>query len=380
MSKYSIIYTQTYHYDYRGSTVAITDESGAVTDTFEYDSYGKLINRTGERFVIFGYNGRDGVITDANGLLYMRARYYSPELRRFINADIIPGEISDSTSLNRYAYVNGNPISFVDPFGLKGFWSGLWNGVKKVAKGVKDTVVGVGKVLKDSASFIADCCVKSVESVSLYVLNACLFIEKNLKEKPSGKYNELNYEYNSNLEKHLKGGVIDDQEAEIVKNFRFRGAIVNDVGCEAIAVYNARVLLKNENVSLADTIRRFEEQGAVTGWGLINGSFGGNPYSISRVLESYGLDYTTIDSFGAISAVKPGIYIVSYWNSLWLGHGIHTITIEVKENGEVQCYNYGRNTDKDKFNEDISDLKNNSNVQFVSGYKLEQPISKTGRK
>ena len=48
----------------------------------------------------------------------MRARYYSPELRRFINADIIHGEISNPTSLNRYSYVNGNPVSFVDPFGL----------------------------------------------------------------------------------------------------------------------------------------------------------------------------------------------------------------------------------------------------------------------
>ena len=106
------------YYDYRGSTVAITDDSGAVTDTFEYDSYGKLINRTGESFVIFGYNGRDGVITDANGLLYMRARYYSPELRRFINADIVPGEISNAITLNRYAYANGNPVSNIDPFGL----------------------------------------------------------------------------------------------------------------------------------------------------------------------------------------------------------------------------------------------------------------------
>ena len=57
-------------------------------------------------------------MTDSNGLIYMRARYYSPELRRFINADILHGEISDSTSLNRYAYANGNPVSFVDPFGL----------------------------------------------------------------------------------------------------------------------------------------------------------------------------------------------------------------------------------------------------------------------
>ena len=68
--------------------------------------------------MIFGYNGRDGVITDANGLLYMRARYYSPELRRFINADIIPGEISNAITLNRYAYANGNPVSNIDPFGL----------------------------------------------------------------------------------------------------------------------------------------------------------------------------------------------------------------------------------------------------------------------
>jgi len=58
------------------------------------------------------------VVTDTNDLIYMRARYYSPELRRFVNADIIPGEISQAVTLNRYAYANGNPVSNVDPFGL----------------------------------------------------------------------------------------------------------------------------------------------------------------------------------------------------------------------------------------------------------------------
>ena len=80
--------------------------------------YGNVTNHNGYSFVVFGYNGRDGVVTDNNGLIYMRARYYSTELKRFINADIIPGEISDSTSLNRYSYVNGNPVSYVDPCGL----------------------------------------------------------------------------------------------------------------------------------------------------------------------------------------------------------------------------------------------------------------------
>lgn len=53
----------------------------------------------------FGYNGRDGVIIDNNGLIYMRARYYSSELRRFVSKDPIRGDISDIGSLNRYACV-----------------------------------------------------------------------------------------------------------------------------------------------------------------------------------------------------------------------------------------------------------------------------------
>ena len=110
---------KTYHFDYRGSTVAITDINGNVTDRFEYDTYGKLTSRTGNSDVIFLYNGRDGVVTDANGLIYMRARYYSPELRRFINADILAGRIDNAVTLNRYAYANANPVSFVDPFGLE---------------------------------------------------------------------------------------------------------------------------------------------------------------------------------------------------------------------------------------------------------------------
>ena len=109
---------KTYHFDCRGSTIAITDTSGNITDTFAYDTYGKLISRTGISEIIFGYNGRDGVVTDDNGLIYMRARYYSPNMKRFINADIIPGKLSNAITLNRFAYANGNPVSFVDPFGL----------------------------------------------------------------------------------------------------------------------------------------------------------------------------------------------------------------------------------------------------------------------
>ena len=116
---------KTYHFDFRGSTIAITDASGNITDTFAYDTYGKLTSRTGTTPVIFSYNGRDGVVTDDNGLIYMRARYYSPEMKRFINADIVAGQISNAITLNRFAYANGNPVSFVDPFGLSAERAGI---------------------------------------------------------------------------------------------------------------------------------------------------------------------------------------------------------------------------------------------------------------
>jgi len=50
----------------------------------------------------------------------MRARYYSPEIKRFVNQDILLGGIGEGQTLNRYSYVTGKPISFVDPFGLEG--------------------------------------------------------------------------------------------------------------------------------------------------------------------------------------------------------------------------------------------------------------------
>ena len=131
-----------YHFDYRGSTIAITDINGNLTDTFAYDTYGELLSRTGTNKVIFGYNGRDGVVTDDNGLIYMRARYYSPEMKRFINADVIHGEITDSTSLNRFAYVNGNPITFIDPNGRLGILA-----LMLIGAGIGAAIGAIGSVV-----------------------------------------------------------------------------------------------------------------------------------------------------------------------------------------------------------------------------------------
>jgi RHS repeat-associated protein len=107
-----------YHFDRRGDTIALSDNAGAITGRVAYGVYGEILSQTGTIATPFLFNGRWGVQTDSNGLYHHRARYYHPQLRRFLNQDTVLGGIGDSGSMNRFAYTNGNPVSLIDPFGL----------------------------------------------------------------------------------------------------------------------------------------------------------------------------------------------------------------------------------------------------------------------
>ena len=88
-----------------------------VIQSYEYGAYNEVLSGD-TKITPFLYNGQLGVMTDDNGLYYMRARYYNVNIKRFINQDVVYGSINASQSLNRYSYVQGNPIKLTDPFGL----------------------------------------------------------------------------------------------------------------------------------------------------------------------------------------------------------------------------------------------------------------------
>ena len=120
--------------------MAVSDGSGEVIYRFVYGTYGKLYDIKDGSGTTLGniaasegytyaemahalgmeylYNGQYGVSTDMNGLYYMRARYYDQSIKKFINRDVLSGDIGNSQSLNRFSYVQGNPVSLTDPFGL----------------------------------------------------------------------------------------------------------------------------------------------------------------------------------------------------------------------------------------------------------------------
>ena len=105
-----------YHADERGSVIAITDGNGQEVQSYAYGPYGEVVQAQGGLANEFQYLGQHGVMADENGLLHMNARYYLPEAKRFLTEDPIGIEGGP----NVYAYAGGDPITSMDPSGLKG--------------------------------------------------------------------------------------------------------------------------------------------------------------------------------------------------------------------------------------------------------------------
>lgn len=104
---------QYYHEDIQHNIAALTNSAGAVTDTYFYHPFGKVLAKTGTTANPYQFAGQLGVEQDETGLLYMRARYYDPVLGRFISKD----PIGILGGLNLYEYARDNPMSFTDPSG-----------------------------------------------------------------------------------------------------------------------------------------------------------------------------------------------------------------------------------------------------------------------
>jgi len=130
-----------YHADELGSTLVLSNENGIIQSRYTYDPFGNT-TMTGTSSNLFQYTGREN---DGTGLYYYRARYYSPQLQRFLGEDpiLVPftplskglclkrnqtvwlfasqntlSRADISQHVNPFLYLKNSPLQGRDPSGL----------------------------------------------------------------------------------------------------------------------------------------------------------------------------------------------------------------------------------------------------------------------
>ena len=145
--------TRYLHRDHLGSIVAITDEAGALAERLSYDAHGKrrladwlpspipLAAQSTPR----GFTGHEHL--DGVGLIHMNGRVYDPIIGRFLSADPFIQFPKSTQGLNRYTYVNNNPLSFTDPSGY--IFGRIF---RSIGRAIRGAVRAVGRAVRGAVS------------------------------------------------------------------------------------------------------------------------------------------------------------------------------------------------------------------------------------
>ena len=125
------------HQDHLGSVDTITDAAGRAVERLSYGAFGKRRIATGENAwtdpalaiaavnTPRGFTGHEHL--DDFQLVHMNGRVYDPALGRFLSADPFVQFAESTQGLNRYSYVNNNPLSFTDP---SGYFISIFKGIR----------------------------------------------------------------------------------------------------------------------------------------------------------------------------------------------------------------------------------------------------------
>ncbi len=104
--------TSYYEADGLGSITSLSNSSGALANTYTYDSFGKLTASSGTVTNPYRFTGRE--FDSETGIYNYRARYYDFQIGRFISED----PLHFKGGINFYAYAGNAPSKLTDPFGL----------------------------------------------------------------------------------------------------------------------------------------------------------------------------------------------------------------------------------------------------------------------
>lgn len=105
------------HCDEMGNALAVTNQLGAIAETYLITPYGESVSRSGGTSNPFTFRAAEGVIElPTVGLYSMRARFFDAVTSRFLSPDWLT--VPTALGANPYAYAGANPIAFTDAAGL----------------------------------------------------------------------------------------------------------------------------------------------------------------------------------------------------------------------------------------------------------------------
>src|SRR5690606_21633836 len=154
--------------DALGSVRQLTHESSAVLMTQSYDPYGNVVSSAGSVDSIYGYTGEQ---TDVTGNVYLRARYYNPIDGRFLTKDTWGGQANQPATLNRWNYVEGNPINYTDPSG-------------HYRVGMSGALLGLGQLQSQYFG------IPNISNIFAHIINCPTLVTNNYQKK----YQEIQYD------------------------------------------------------------------------------------------------------------------------------------------------------------------------------------------
>ena len=112
----------------QNDVVALVDSNRQIVAKYAYDAWGRIVSVTdaegndisAQKDHIGNVNPiryRSYYYDNETGLYYLKTRYYSPDMCRFLNADGSIGANQDIHAYNLFAYCSNNPVNFYDPSG-----------------------------------------------------------------------------------------------------------------------------------------------------------------------------------------------------------------------------------------------------------------------
>ena len=317
--------------DIHGNVVQLLDESGNVTKTYEYDSFGNEVKPEKKDENPYRYCGE--YYDKETEEVYLRARYYEPGVGRFITRDTYTGESDEPLSLHLYTYCENDGVNYVDCDGNARSTPHPLPTPRPTIKPksvptpqpgpapipIKINYTSASIAQKIAQKYLLLTSWKSATSIE------CAFALANYINNKQRESEVLRKQYKQKF-------ITNQSKLSVLK---FGTSNMKNAGCELIAIYNAILLQNGGSCSLSDIIWKCE----LSGYTALTGQWGTNPYRIGDLLTMSKMRYSAIQNVKRLKMQKDKIYIISFWNRRSIFDGIHTIAVKVIKRNKIQCYN-----------------------------------------